>query len=531
FNHNGVDLNRNFPDAFAGLRRQQKPDEEKREAEVRAVIGWLKTETFVLSANLHGGALVASYPYDNSNGGSEQVGGASIAPDDDVFINLAKVYSHNHGSMHRGGGCDVGATFVDGITNGFLWYPLEGGMQDYNYVWAQCLELTLEISCCKFPPVSELPALWADNRKSLLAFIQQVHLGVKGRVFDSSGRPTRRVLQTAAARNLQLHSDVPGSQGSDGDSHRAVRPDRYSAMKHDFLLQLTDANSPQANPTSVPPTATPTCNYTLNLEGGSCWFLQVPAGSFRFLLVPSGSCWFLLVPQVPAGSSGSFRFLLVPSGSFRFLLVPSGSCWFLQVPAGSFRFLLVPPGSCWFLQVPSGSCWFLQVPAGSFRFLLVPSGSCWFLLVPPGSCWFLQVPSGSCWFLQVPSGSCWFLQVPAGSSRFLLVPSGSCWFLQVPAGSFRFLQVPACSFRFLLGSCWFLQVPAGSFGFLLVPSGSCWFLLTRSSRGRVHLLPSVTRGSCSHPGPSSGNSFLWFGLDSQEVFTRHLNLTRRICTG
>lgn len=33
------------------------------------MIGWLRSETFVLSANLHGGALVASYPYDNSNGG------------------------------------------------------------------------------------------------------------------------------------------------------------------------------------------------------------------------------------------------------------------------------------------------------------------------------------------------------------------------------------------------------------------------------------------------------------------------------
>lgn len=37
--------------------------------QVQAVMDWLKTENFVLSANLHGGALVASYPYDNSNGG------------------------------------------------------------------------------------------------------------------------------------------------------------------------------------------------------------------------------------------------------------------------------------------------------------------------------------------------------------------------------------------------------------------------------------------------------------------------------
>uniref|UniRef100_A0A3B4UM71 Carboxypeptidase M n=1 Tax=Seriola dumerili TaxID=41447 RepID=A0A3B4UM71_SERDU len=297
FNYNGIDLNRNFPDAFAGLRRQQQVDKEKREAEVRAVIGWLRTESFVLSANLHGGALVASYPYDNSNSGSELVGGASVTPDNDVFIHLAKVYSHNHASMHRGERCDDSTSFLDGITNGYQWYPLTGGMQDYNYVWAQCLELTLEVSCCKFPPVRELPALWTQNRRALLAFIRQVHLGDKGRVFDSSGVPVQNaVVEVKGRRNMcpfrtDRHGEYyrlllpgnysftvtyPGHEVLTETLNVPYGPGLYSAMKHDFLLQrtpsnptqtnLTQTNLTQTNPTQTSPT--PTCNYTLHAEGG-----------------------------------------------------------------------------------------------------------------------------------------------------------------------------------------------------------------------------------------------------------------------
>ncbi|XP_073336343.1 carboxypeptidase M [Pagrus major] len=290
FNENGIDLNRNFPDAFAGLKRQQQVDEAKREAEVRAVIGWLKMESFVLSANLHGGALVASYPYDNSNGGSEQVGGASISPDDDVFIHLAKVYSHSHGTMHRGNVCGDSRPFLDGITNGYQWYPLSGGMQDYNYVWAQCLELTLEVSCCKFPPVSQLPAMWTENRKSLLAFIQQVHLGVKGRVFDGSGAPVQNAVVEVKGRsnmcpfrtdkhgeyyrlllpgNYSFTVTYPGHEVMTETLNVPYGPDNYSAMKHDFQLRRiaattgsTSANLTQANPTT-------SCNHTVQLHAGS----------------------------------------------------------------------------------------------------------------------------------------------------------------------------------------------------------------------------------------------------------------------
>uniref|UniRef100_A0A3P8TXR6 Carboxypeptidase M n=1 Tax=Amphiprion percula TaxID=161767 RepID=A0A3P8TXR6_AMPPE len=266
WNHNNVDLNRNFPTLSL----------------VRAVMDWLKTESFVLSANLHGGALVANYPYDNSNGAD---GRSQRHPDNDVFVHLAKVYSHNHASMHQGNVCQDSRPFLDGITNGYQWYPLPGGMQDYNYIWAQCLELTLEVSCCKFPPADQLPVLWTDNRKSLLAFMKQVHLGVKGRVFDGSGVPVQNaVVEVKGRRNLcpfrtDRHGEYyrlllpgnysftvtyPGHEVLTATLNVPYGPDQFSAMKHDFLLQRI-ATTTDKTPTN----ATPTCNHTLQQVGGA----------------------------------------------------------------------------------------------------------------------------------------------------------------------------------------------------------------------------------------------------------------------
>lgn len=40
-----------------------------------------------------------------------------------------------------------------------------GGMQDFNYLDHGCMELTLEISCCKIPKASDLDHYWDDNKK------------------------------------------------------------------------------------------------------------------------------------------------------------------------------------------------------------------------------------------------------------------------------------------------------------------------------------------------------------------------------
>lgn len=89
----------------------------------------------------------------------------SVSPDDDVFRHLSLTYSRNHGTMHRGHACSpTQPGFKNGITNGAEWYPLTGGMQDFNYVWNGCMEITLELSCCKYPPVEDLPHYWDENR-------------------------------------------------------------------------------------------------------------------------------------------------------------------------------------------------------------------------------------------------------------------------------------------------------------------------------------------------------------------------------
>lgn len=55
-----------------------------------------------------------------------------------------------------------------------------GGMQDFNYVYGSCIDITFELSCCKHPLASFLSQEWLNNKESLISFIEQVHMGVKG---------------------------------------------------------------------------------------------------------------------------------------------------------------------------------------------------------------------------------------------------------------------------------------------------------------------------------------------------------------
>ena len=184
-NANGKDLNRNFPDQFNNWATYDI--EHDAEPETKAIINWIRKNRFVLSANLHGGSLVASYPFD-SNLEHVSQGLASLTPDDPVFKHLAMVYAQKHRTMSKGDPtCDE--HFPGGITNGAKWYNVPGGMEDVNYLLSNCFEITLELSCCKYPHAGQLKQEWLKNKEALLSYIEETHKGVHGFVKDQLGRP------------------------------------------------------------------------------------------------------------------------------------------------------------------------------------------------------------------------------------------------------------------------------------------------------------------------------------------------------
>ncbi|XP_077578171.1 carboxypeptidase D [Stigmatopora nigra] len=247
-NAKNKDLNRSFPDQF-GMKVPTDPDNVP---EVMAVIRWMLDKQFVLSANLHGGTVVASYPFDDS-ASHEKQDHYSRSADDSLFRSLALVYAKNHPVMKTGKpNCPdtPQETFKDGITNGAHWYDVTGGMQDYNYLHANCLEITIELSCCKYPPASELHKEWDLNRESLLAYIEKIHIGVRGYVKD--------LVSGSAITNADivvegiLHNMTTGTYG---DYYRLLLPGTYNitAMATGYIpvthnsVQVVDGNATELN--------------------------------------------------------------------------------------------------------------------------------------------------------------------------------------------------------------------------------------------------------------------------------------------
>ena len=221
YNANGVDLNRDFPDQF------DDPNNSTlgRQPETIALMEWSWEHNFILSANMHGGALVANYPFDGPYSGNY-----SASPDDELFIELATTYSNNHSEMYQSN------SFSNGITNGSQWYAIFGGMQDWNYIWEKDFDITLEQSEDKWPNSLELPQFWEDNKESLLTYIEQIFKGVYGVVSDENGNPLHaEIIINGIDHNIFTDTE-------NGDYYRLLTAGNYDITIQSFGFETQTFN-------------------------------------------------------------------------------------------------------------------------------------------------------------------------------------------------------------------------------------------------------------------------------------------------
>ncbi|XP_059201732.1 probable carboxypeptidase X1 isoform X1 [Centropristis striata] len=243
YSYEGIDMNHNFADLNSGMwtaieletdrsklinhyfpiPEQYTSEEAFVASETRAVINWMQNIPFVLSANLHGGELVVTYPYDMTKDWAPRE--HTPTADESFFRWLATVYASTNQVMSnpdRRPCHNKDFRRFNNIINGADWHNVPGSMNDFSYLHTNCFEVTVELSCDKFPHASELPIEWVNNRESLLVYMEQVHRGIKGVVRDKD-------TETGIADAIIKVDDIDHHIRSvtDGDYWRLLNPGEY----------------------------------------------------------------------------------------------------------------------------------------------------------------------------------------------------------------------------------------------------------------------------------------------------------------
>ncbi|NLA49473.1 MAG: T9SS type A sorting domain-containing protein [Bacteroidales bacterium] len=206
FNANGYDLNRNFPDPATPNTVMQK--------ETVDMISFLSRQKFVISANFHSGAEVVNYPWDSRR---------QRHADDNWFYAISRKYAD---TVHRYSPSYYMRDFNNGVTNGYDWYSINGGRQDFVTRELQGREVTVELHDRYITPASQLNLLWQYNYRSFLAFAENALYGIHGSVIDSeSGAP---VAARVYIRGYDRDSSHVYSDTLTGSFTRMLAPGIYN---------------------------------------------------------------------------------------------------------------------------------------------------------------------------------------------------------------------------------------------------------------------------------------------------------------
>jgi hypothetical protein len=102
--------------------------------------------------------------------------------------------------------------FLDnGVTNGYDWYKVNGGRQDFVTYTLNGREVTVELDEDFITPASDLNNIWQYNYRSLLGYLENAMYGIHGQVKDALSNepvPTRIFIDGYDIDSSHVYSDT-----------------------------------------------------------------------------------------------------------------------------------------------------------------------------------------------------------------------------------------------------------------------------------------------------------------------------------
>lgn len=307
FNANNLDLNRNFPDPADG----QHPDNAARQPETQAIMDFYKQKNIILSAALHTGDELVNYPWDTW---------PLLHADNDWYRRISRSYVDLAQSKNRGYMTD----FDNGIVNGFDWYRVTGGQQDYVNYFLNSREITIELSKTDMPDSASLANYWDLNRESLFNFLKQGLNGIRGQV--SHKEKGTFINARIKILNHDNNNSWVYSHQESGWYYRLIAPGSYTVqvtapgfvpVERNFQLNFPEKLrldfqlEPITDPVSVYPNP---FRQSINLIFGNDQTLS--GGIHLSLFDVSGKAIFRQIIQGVSGNMEEINFPLIPDGTY-----------------------------------------------------------------------------------------------------------------------------------------------------------------------------------------------------------------------
>jgi len=258
YNINEVDLNRDFP-----IPNKDEPnDPTGRAIETQHMMEFMGQHHFSLSANIHSGMEVVSYPWDNRR---------DPHLDASWYRFVAGEYAEEAQSV------DPNYMFgwpEGGIVHGYSWYQAAGTRTDYVNYYLGGREVTLELSEVQRLESEELERHWDINERSLINYMAQSTYGIRGRITDQDTNDPLRARVVVLNHDTESDRSWVYSSADHGDYYRFLKEGvydlRFSAGGYDSKT-ITDVRVEDFEPYYL--------NVQLRSNGTSVEDLEAPGFS------------------------------------------------------------------------------------------------------------------------------------------------------------------------------------------------------------------------------------------------------------